>query len=182
MAPDPHRSGGGKYRLETITKACLWSHIAAGRRSRLGRMPQTASPELVERFTAGFECWNGGELDLMQDMYAEDAEFDISTVFIDTPPYRGHESMRRYWRETWDAWEGIRMDPVEVFELGGGRFVVDVRFWGKGKRSGVEVDQRFAYLYTLRDVDEKIVRCQLFSTVQAAIQSATASQEAAHAD
>jgi ketosteroid isomerase-like protein len=145
-------------------------------------VPETASPEVVERFTEGFECWNGGELDLMLDVYAEDAEFDISTIFIDTPPFRGHASMRRYWRATWEAWEGVRMDPVEVLELGGGRFVVDVRFWGKGKRSGVEVDQRFAYLYTLREVDEKIVRCQLFPTVQAAIQSVTVSPEAARAD
>jgi hypothetical protein len=59
---------------------------------------------------------------------------------------------------------------------------VDVRFWGKGRRSGVEVDRRFAYLYTLREVDEKIVRCQLFPAVQAAIQSVAVSPEAARAD
>jgi ketosteroid isomerase-like protein len=145
-------------------------------------MPQTASPEVVERFKEGFECWNGGDLDLMQDDYAEDAEFDISAVFIDTPPFKGHASMRRHWDKTWEAWEGVRVDPIEVFELGGGRFVVDVRLWGRGKRSGVDVDQRFAYLYTLREADEKILRCQLFPSVHAAMQSAAASQEAARAD
>jgi ketosteroid isomerase-like protein len=142
-------------------------------------MPQTASPEVVERFTEGFECWNGGELDLMQDAYAEDGEFDVSAVFTDTQPFRGHESMRRYWDELWETWEGVRMDPLEVFDVGRGRFVVDVRLWGKGKRSGAAVDQRFAYLYTLRDSDEKIVRCQLFPTLEAAIDSATASKSAA---
>ena len=138
-------------------------------------VPQTASPEVVERFKDGFECWNGGELDLMQDAYAEDGEVDLSAVFRDTRPYRGHESMRRLWDEMWETWEGFRMDPLEVFDVGGGRFVVDVRLWGKGKRSGVEIDQRFAYLYTLRAGDEKIVRCQLFLTVQAATDCATAS-------
>lgn len=142
-------------------------------------MPQKASPEVLDWFKEGFECWNGGELDLMQDKYAEDAEFDVSTVFTDTPPVRGHEDMRRYWDELWEVWEGIRMDPLEVFDIGGGRFVVDVRWWGKGKRSGAEVDQRFAYLYTLREADEKIVRCQLFSTIQAALDSATASKSGA---
>jgi ketosteroid isomerase-like protein len=115
----------------------------------------------------------GGELDLMQDMYAEDGEFDLSAVFTDTPPFRGHESMRRQWDETWETWEGVRQDPLEVFDVGDGRFVVDVRLWGKGKRSGAEVDQRFAYLYTIREADEKIVRCQLLPTVQAAIDAAT---------
>ena len=142
-------------------------------------VPQTASPEILARFKEGFECWNGGELDLMQDAYDEDGEFDVSAVFTDTRPYRGHESMRRLWDEMWETWEGIRMDPLEVFDVGGGRFVVDVRLWGKGKRSGVEIDQRFAYLYTLRAADEKIVRCQLFPTVQAAIDSAAAPVSAA---
>lgn len=141
-------------------------------------MPQTAPPEIVDRFKEGFECWNGGELDLMQDMYAEDGEYDVSAVFTDTPPFRGHGSMRRQWDEMWEIWEGVRMDPLEVFDIGRGRFVVDVRLWGKGKRSGAEVDQRFAYLYTLREADEKIVRCQLFLTVEAAMDSAKASKSA----
>jgi ketosteroid isomerase-like protein len=142
-------------------------------------VPETASPEILERFKEGFECWNGGELDLMQDMYAKDGEVDLSAVFTDTRPYRGHESMRRLWDETWETWEGVRMDPLEVFDVGGGRFVVDVRLWGKGKRSGIEIDQRFAYLYTLREGDEKIVRCQLFPTVQAAIDVGTTQASAA---
>jgi hypothetical protein len=67
-------------------------------------MPETASPEVLERFKEGFECWNGGELDLMQDMYAEDGEFDLSAVFTDTPPYRGRENMRRVWDDMWETW------------------------------------------------------------------------------
>jgi ketosteroid isomerase-like protein len=142
-------------------------------------MPDSASPEVLERFREGFECWNDGELDLMQEMYAEDGEYDASAVFTDTRPYRGHERMRRQWDELWEVWEGVRMDPLEVFDIGGRRFVVDVRLWGRGKRSGAEVDQRFAFLYTLREADEKIVRCQLFPTVQAAMDFATASMSAA---
>ena len=145
-------------------------------------VPQTASPEILARFKKGFECWNGGELDLMQDAYDEDGEFDVSAVFTDTRAFRGHASMRRYWDELWEIWEGVRMDPLEVFDLDHGRFVVDVRQWGKGKRSGAEVDQRFAYLYTLREGDEKIVRCQLFPTVQAAMDVATALTSAASTD
>ena len=113
----------------------------------------------------------------MQDMYAEDGEFDLSAVFTDTSPFRGHESMRRQWDEMWETFEGVRMDPLEVFDMGGGRFVADVRLWGKGKRSGAEVDQRSAYLYTLREVDNKVVRCQLF--FEAAMDAATASASVA---
>ena len=144
-----------------------------------GAMAETVSPEILEQFKERFECWNDGELDLMQDMYAEDGEFDVSSVFTDMQPFRGHESMRRYWDEMWETWEGIRMDPLEVFDIGLGRYVVDVRLWGKGKRSGAEVDQRFAFLYTLRDSDRRIVRCQLFATVQAAMDAAAESNQPA---
>jgi ketosteroid isomerase-like protein len=132
-------------------------------------VPETVSPEILKRFNEGFECWNDGQLDLMQDMYAEDGEYDMSAVFTDTSPFRGRAAMRRQWDEMWEIWEGIRMDPLEVFDMGGWRFVVDVRLWGKGKRSGVEVDQRFAFLYTLREADQKIVRCQLFPRIEAAM-------------
>jgi ketosteroid isomerase-like protein len=111
----------------------------------------------------------------MQDMYTEDAVFDVSAVFTDVAPMRGHQNMRRYWDEVWETWEGIRMDPLEVFDIGDGRYVVDVRLWGKGKRSGVEVDQRFAYLYTLRMEDERITRAQLLPNVAAAVSVADSS-------
>jgi ketosteroid isomerase-like protein len=111
----------------------------------------------------------------MQGMYAEDGVFDVSAVFTDVAPKKGHENMRRYWDELWETWAGIRMDPIEALDVGDGRYVVDVRLWGKGKRSGVEVDQRFAFLYTLRPEDEMILRAQLLPDVAAAISAAESS-------
>ena len=111
----------------------------------------------------------------MQAMYAEDAVFDVSAVFTDVAPVRGHQNMRRYWDELWEVWGGLRLDPLEAFDVGNRRYVVDVRLWGKGKRSGVEVDQRFAFLYTLRPDDEKIIRAQLLPDVAAALSAAESS-------
>jgi ketosteroid isomerase-like protein len=141
----------------------------------LGGMPRSASAEMQSRFKQGYEWWNCGEPDLMLDEYAEDAELDLTVVFTDTTVYRGHAEMRRQIEDFWEIWEGIRMDPLEIYDLGGGRFVVEVRFWGKGKRSGVEVDQRFAWLYTLHPADDKFARSQLFPSVEAAMEFAAAS-------
>jgi ketosteroid isomerase-like protein len=135
-------------------------------------VPQTAPPQVLDAFKERFECWNDGELDLMQDMYAEDGEFDVSAYFTDTSPIRGHEALRRKWQEMWDAWEGIRMDPLEVFDVGDRRFVVDVRLWGKGRRSGAEVDQRLAWVYTLREADAKVARAQLCPSLEDAFDAA----------
>jgi ketosteroid isomerase-like protein len=122
-----------------------------------------------------FDCWNRGELDLMLEMYAEDAVFDVSAVFTDVAPVRGHRDMLRYWKELQETWGGgMRTDPLEVLDLGDGRYVLDFRLWGKGTRSGVEVDQRLAFLYNFRS-DGKVVHAKLFSDVPTAISAAQSS-------
>jgi ketosteroid isomerase-like protein len=142
-------------------------------------MPEAASPEILARIKESFEWWNGGEPQLMLDDYAEDAELDISAVFTDISVLRSHEDMRRHLTDLYEAWEGLRLDSLDVLDVGRGRYVVGIRLWGKGRRSGAEVDQRVAMLYTLRDSDDMIVRAQLFPTAEAAIEFAAASDPAA---
>jgi ketosteroid isomerase-like protein len=112
----------------------------------------------------GYEFWNAGTPDLILDLYAEDAEVDLSDMGV----YRGRDRMRRELDALWEAWEGVRLDPLAVFDVGGGRFVVDLRCWGNGE------DQRVAVLHTFR-VDGKVVRAQLFPSVEAAMAFATTS-------
>jgi ketosteroid isomerase-like protein len=119
-----------------------------------------------------FDCWNRDEFEPMEEMYAENAVFDVSAVFTDVAPMRGHEKMLRYWYELRETWGGLRLDPVEVLDAGDGRYVADLRLWGKGKRSGAEVEQRFAFLYTVRPEDGKVIHAQLLPDVAAAISAA----------
>lgn len=111
----------------------------------------------------------------MQEMYAEDAVLDVSAVFTDVAPLRGQQDMRRYWLQLRETWKGLRLDPLEVLAIGDGRCVVELRLWGKGGRSGAEVDQRCAFLYTLRQEDEKVVHAQLFPDLAGAISAAESS-------
>jgi ketosteroid isomerase-like protein len=138
-------------------------------------MAEAVSREVLDRlrWPEALECWNRDELDPMLELYAEDAVMDVSAVFTDISPLRGHGSMRRYWMELRETWGGgMRLDPIEVLDAGNGRFVVDLRLSGKGTRSGAEVDQRFAFLYTLRFEDGKILHAQLFPDVPTAIAAA----------
>ena len=82
---------------------------------RIAHSPATARElpaAVLQEFQERFDCWNRGELDEMQAMYAEDAVFDASRVFVDTPPMQGHERLRRYWDEAWETWAGLRMDVL----------------------------------------------------------------------
>jgi ketosteroid isomerase-like protein len=111
----------------------------------------------------------------MEEMYADDAVFDVSAVFTDVAPMRGKDSIRRYWYELRETWDGLRLDPVEVLDVGDGRYVTDLRLWGKGKRSGAEVEQRLAMLYDIRSEDGKVIRVRMLRDVAVAISMAESS-------
>jgi ketosteroid isomerase-like protein len=135
-------------------------------------MAVRAAPELFEYVRDGIDCWNRHAFDEMADLYVgEDAVLDLSRAFPDGRIVRGREQVRAFLNEWWETWEGVRMDTVDVLDAGDGRFVADVRIWGKGKRSGVEIDQRFAFLYTLRE-DRMVTRNEWFPDVDAALEAA----------
>jgi ketosteroid isomerase-like protein len=107
----------------------------------------------------------------MLDMYAEDAVFDVSAVFTDIPPMHGREAIRGYWDTLRNTWDGLRIDPLQGFDLGDERIVIDQRMWAKGTRSGVGVDQRFAMLYRIRPDDGKVAHAQLLPDLATAIET-----------
>jgi ketosteroid isomerase-like protein len=114
----------------------------------------------VEQFQEHFDCWNRGELDSMLDLFADDAVFDVSAVFTDVAPAQGRDEIRRYWRTLRETWQDIRLDPIEGFDIDGRRFVIEQRWSSKGARSGIEIDQRVAVLYTIRPQDQEISHAQ----------------------
>ena len=105
----------------------------------------------------------------MEELYTEDVLFDVSAVFADVAPMQGKETVRRYWHELRDTWAGLRVDPGEVLDVGEDRYVVDVRLWGRGQRSGAEVDQHFAFLYDVRAEEAKVFRVRLLPDVATAL-------------
>jgi ketosteroid isomerase-like protein len=136
---------------------------------RLADMAQAVSPQILDQFKDVFECWNGGDFDEMLDHYAEDGIFDVSAVFVDVAPAQGHPSIRRSFEELYESLEGLRMDPIEVLSFGSGRYVAQMRLWGRGRRSGVEVDHRYGYLLTFRLEDGKCLHGQMFPDMPSAL-------------
>ncbi|MEA2391553.1 MAG: SnoaL-like domain [Solirubrobacteraceae bacterium] len=140
-------------------------------------MATALSPEILDRLKIQerFDCWNRDEFELMEEMYAEDAVFDVSAVFTDVPPLHGKPSIRRYWHELRQTWAGLRLDPVQVLDVGDGRYVAELRLWGKGKGSGAEVEQRLAMLYAFRAEDRKATSIRLLPDMATALREAEAS-------
>jgi ketosteroid isomerase-like protein len=116
-------------------------------------------------------------MDLMMEPYAEDAVVDVSPVFTDVEPARGESDIRRFWMDLRETWRGLRVDPLELLDVGDSRLVLELRLWGTGARSGIEVDQRLAFLYDIGS-DGKVVRAQLLPDVETALAAAQSAAEA----
>jgi ketosteroid isomerase-like protein len=135
-------------------------------------MTAIPSKEVIARFNEGFECWNRGDLDEMMDDYRPDAVVDWSEATVDEAPRRGWKQIRDYYDHLFEFWAGVRMDPVEVIQAGEDRFVVVVRLWGQSKPSGIQVEQQFAMLYSIRD--DKVFRLTVYPHREAALEAASA--------
>jgi hypothetical protein len=94
---------------------------------------------------------------------------DVSQVFLDERPRQGRASIRAYWDQMWDISGGVRGDPVEVLDVGGGRYVVVVAFGLVGKLSGADVTGKGAMVYTL--TDGLITRLDMFPDRERALEA-----------
>lgn len=100
----------------------------------------------------GFESLNRRDFELNKIVYDEDAEL----VFIGGSPgigsssYKGREAVFRAYQEWLEPWENLRRRPREVIDLGD-KFVYLIEESGRGSGSGIEVSQRIANIYTMRD-------------------------------
>jgi ketosteroid isomerase-like protein len=84
---------------------------------------------------------------------AEWADPDIEFVWADGPSpdsWTGLEGMADAMRELLTAWEGYRTEAEEHREIEGERVYVPIHISGRGKTSGLEMEQSAASLFTLR--------------------------------
>ena len=99
-----------------------------------------------------YEAWSRGDWS-----GAEWADPDIELTGADGPDpisVRGRENLGAAWAEFLDAWEGWTTTAEEFKELDDGRILVFTTWGGRGKGSGMEVDEmrtKGANLFHLKD-------------------------------
>ena len=83
------------------------------------------------------------------------ADPDIEYLVVDGPEpsrWNGLEGMAEGWRDWLRAWEDFRAEPEKYIDLGNERILVLVRNSGRGRVSGLELEQRsVANLFELHD-------------------------------
>jgi len=65
--------------------------------------------------------------------------------------FRGHDGIRRWWRDLDELYDHLRTEVVEVCDLDGERVLVVFDVHGQGKGSGVTRVERLTQVATVRD-------------------------------
>jgi ketosteroid isomerase-like protein len=127
------------------------------------------APSNVDLIQPIYEEWSRGNWRPSFDVYDPQMEWGWSDEF---PGLAGVYDDRRdpnprlrNWLSGWEHW---RVDADEYLELGD-HVVVLATYHGRGKGSGVEIEQKGGHVFELRD--GKVVRLEIFASRDKAIES-----------
>ncbi len=110
-----------------------------------------------------------GEGRMPFDLIDSQIELDLSERVFNPAVYRGYDGLRQFYGEIEEMWDGWVTEPQQMFESGE-RVVAFVRSRGRGKSSGVEVEDTSANLWTIRD--GKAVAYRLYRDHDEALEAA----------
>jgi uncharacterized protein len=113
------------------------------------------SQENVELVRSGYDAFNRGDIEWVVQHTWPDVEFHLrGQRALDLPQvYRGRDGLRQLFNEWFlGPWEGsLKQDVERIYDLGDDRVLGLVTFRGRGRGSGIDVELRYAHLFTSRD-------------------------------
>jgi ketosteroid isomerase-like protein len=129
------------------------------------------SSENLEAVRRGFEALDRGGVEAFLDFI--DPQFETTTppdLTVEPATYRGHAGLRHYFESFYEIMDDVRFEPEEFIDAAGDRVVVPVRLVVRGRGTGIEAEQRLAFVWTLRD--GKGLRLESYRTKAEALEAA----------
>lgn len=108
-----------------------------------------------------------GDLGL-EENFDPEIEWHLRADLPDSRTLRGHEEVKRLYADWNEAFEDLRLEPLEMGEVAG-RTIVLLRFRGRIKGSGQEVDMDEVWVYGWRG--EKVIEIREYRTKDEALRS-----------
>ena len=130
---------------------------------------QAMSEQNLELTRRVYEAFNRGDIDTCLTLADEDAEISSRLAPLAEGSYRGHEGMRRWLQNLWDAFPDWRSELVEVRDAGS-MTVATVRIQGHGRESGAPLDQTIWQVLWWRD--GKCIRLKPYDSESEALEAA----------
>jgi uncharacterized protein len=104
----------------------------------------------VDRLRAGYAALSRGDYEAIRELLDPKIVLQDRPEAPDARSYQGYEGMLVTLRDTSDSFENFRLNPERFFEHAD-KIVVILSMTGRGRTSGVPVEERIAHLWTLRD-------------------------------
>jgi ketosteroid isomerase-like protein len=128
------------------------------------------SQENVELVRRLFDVYNERSFAENTELIDPEIEWDFSRAELpDGTSYTGHSEFLSFIEAWGEGFQSEHMAAQEIIDAGD-RVVVVVHHHARGKLSGIEVEQTFAMLWTLRD--GRAVRMAIYPTREEALEAA----------
>ena len=127
------------------------------------------SQENVEIVRRGYERFNDGNIEGFLELCDPALEFRDLPDLPGSGVVVGHDAMRAWWAQLYEAFDDLRFHPDEFIDAGDHVVVVN-HGTGRGKSSGAFVDIHFSNVWTLSD--GKLTRCVSYSDHAEALEAA----------
>lgn len=125
--------------------------------------------EDVDRLRAGYEAMGRGDFGAVLDLMDPEIEIRDRPEVPDPQTYRGREGVLAALSQNFETFDDLEMLP-ERFIDGGDKMVVCILLRGRGRGSGVPVEDRLAHLWSIRD--GRAVALQVYSDPAEALKAA----------
>jgi ketosteroid isomerase-like protein len=108
-------------------------------------------PGDAEVVRAVVEAFREHDIPRLRSLFHDESEFHSVITGGGGALYRGLDEIEAYMRDVEDAFEGWHSEDELCIDAGDGRVALLYRVVGRGKGSGVPVDQPISILWTVRD-------------------------------
>ena len=118
------------------------------------------SQENVDVVRRSLEAYADGDLEEMLEFVDPDGELHSAIIGgAEGKVYRGHEGFRRWFAESREIFEELKIELTEYRDLGD-RVVAFGQIHARGRESGLELDTATGWVFTVRR--GKVVRAEGF--------------------
>jgi ketosteroid isomerase-like protein len=115
--------------------------------------------EIIQRIREGYRAWNSDDLEATLSFLDPEVEWRTSASFPGTRPvYHGHDGFKEFWEHLHEPFDNVRIE-IESLERDEDMALIRLRFHGRSKASGVELD--LPWFPTILIEDDKVKRSAL---------------------
>jgi ketosteroid isomerase-like protein len=109
------------------------------------------SEENVGVIRTAYDAFARGDLEAVSQLQAPTIEWQTSVEDPDAATHRGRVAVRRYIEGYMETFPGLRADLEECVEAPGDRVLATVRYTGRARASGMDMDWRQWIVYTFEE-------------------------------